>query len=120
MINIPTSTAKEIFKKTLIKHGYNTIHNKVNNAINDIASSTITTATEPLTSTINAINNAPQTILTELKRQQYHESTANIFTYDYFTNYYNSFNTRYNATQQQNLAEILAIQEQHNKKLHGY
>lgn len=117
MINIPVT---KIFKDTLIKTGYNVIYNKVNNAINNISSTAIKTATEPLTLTINAINNAPSTIATEFKRQQYHESTVNTFTYDYFTSYYNSFNNRYDPTQQQNLAEILAIQEQHNKKLHGY
>ena len=117
MINIPVT---KIFKDTLIKTGYNAIYNKVNNAINNISSTAIKTATEPLTSTINAINNAPSTIATEFKKQQYHESTATAFTYDYFTNYYNSFSTRYDPTQHQNLAEILAIQEQHRYKLHNY
>lgn len=104
MNNIPSEIAKKIFKDTLIRKGYNTINTTISNIESDLKAS----LTEPITTTINSIASAPGTLKHELKRQSYHEASNlfNINNYDYFEEYYNSYNKRFDPTPQPNLAEI--------------
>ena len=73
-----------------------------------LAKDITTTITDPITSTANTIINAPTTLKNELQRQSYHQS-SNAFTignYDYWGEYYSSYNKRATPTPQNNLAEI--------------
>lgn len=122
MNNIPGEIAKKIFKDTLIKHGYNTINSTINKAANSIRKDINTTLQDPIISTVNTVVNAPATLQQELKRQSYHEASNNfnVGNYDYFGEYYSSYAKRYNPTPQNNLAEVLWLREQHNRKIRGY
>lgn len=104
----------QIFKDVLIKKGYNTMATIKKN----LKAST----TEPIYNTINTIVSTPNTIKNELKRQSYHEASNlfNIGNYDYFGEYYNNLNKRYDSTPQSNLAELFYIQECNNRRLKGY
>ena len=91
-------------KKSLITtYGYNTIDKTIDK-------------------TTEAINNIPSTISKELQRQAYHEASNNfnIGNYDYWGEYYKSDSKRYSPTPEPNLAELLYLQEQANRKIRGY
>ena len=77
---------------------------------------------EPIHNTINNIMATPSTISKELQRQAYHEASNNfnINNYDYWGEYYKSYDKRYSPTPEPNLAELLYIQECNNRKLRGY
>lgn len=104
-MNIPAELLKNIFMDTVKKKGLNTIATVERAIRKDIN----TTITDPITSTVNTVVNAPATLQQELKRQSYHETSNNfnIGNYDYFGEYYSSYAKRYNPTPQNNLAEVL-------------
>lgn len=104
----------QIFKDVLIKKGYN----MATTIKKDLKASTI----EPIHNTINNIMATPSTISKELQRQAYHEASNNfnIGNYDYWGEYYKSYDKRYSPTPEPNLAELLYLQEQANRKIRGY
>ena len=104
-MNIPADIVKDIFKEVVLRKASTSLMTAKKTLTKDIT----TTLTDPITTTANTIINAPTTLKQELQRQSYHEASNlfNIGNYDYWGEYYSSYNKRYTPTPTQNLAEIL-------------
>lgn len=94
----------------------------LNTAKRALAKDITTTITDPINTTANTIINAPTTLKQELQRQSFHEASNlfNIGNYDYWGEYYSSYNKRATPTPSNNLAEMLWLRESHNRKVRGY
>ena len=102
---LTTDIMANIVKDKLRQKGYNTMATIKDGLKN--------TTLEPIHNTINNIMATPSTISKELQRQAYHEASNNfnIGNYDYWGEYYKSYDKRYSPTPEPNLAELLYLHE---------